>query len=361
MKKIHLPLKTLPKPAQIPHTARALPQSLQQECGNEIRCLACARGCTLHESQIGFCSAVTRWGNSLYNTAYGVAGELAIKKIEEKAFHFKPNSSVLSIGQLGCSLRCSFCQNFDLAYSNASQGGNLDEPNAPPEQIIAAALEYGCDGISWSHNEPTISPQYVYDCAALAHQHGLYTVLVTNGLITYEAMDFLGPVIDVYRVDIKSLDASFYKTVAGMPSNKTLLPVTAYGWQKYGFHLETSTNLMPGLNDSEDHLERLTCAIKDYLGKDTPWHCTTYIPYAFMAHIPATPSETLQKARNIGIKNGLSYVYTDDLAFPETHNTFCPNCHALLISRNLDEVKLYSFNTNKNCCSYCNFKINIVI
>ncbi len=346
----------------IVHTpiAHALAPSLWNVEKGGIRCLACSRRCLLHDSSTGFCTAIVNRHGMLYSTAYGVIGEASVTPIENRpVYHYRPGTRTLCLGGLGCNLRCAFCQNWEVAFRDASRGGNLSEPNMLPERAIELAREQHCEGIAWTFNEPSISPMYTLDCARLAHEAGLYTVFVTNGYMTHEALTLLGPYIDVYRVDVKSLDAAFYQRVAGTAHIGDILPVARRAQQEFHIHIETVTNLMPSLNDSNDQLTRLADAIVAQLGVETPWHLTTYVPYAHMTHIPPTPPETLDRARAIGLKAGLRFVYTDNITASDEANTICPTCGTCVIERVARYISLHALAPN-GACAVCGTPLGIV-
>ena len=342
-------------------TMRALEASLWRVEEHGVRCLACARHCLLHQESIGFCTAIVNHANVLYSTAYGVIGEVSVTPIENRpVYHYRPGSRVLCLGGLGCNLRCAFCQNWEVAFRDARDGGKLVAPNVPPEKAVALAIEQHCQGIAWTFNEPSISPMYTLDCARLARDAGLYTVFVTNGFMTREALDLLGPWIDVYRVDLKSLEGAFYQAVAGTTRISTILPIARRAQQEFGIHVEAVTNLMPSMNDNNEHLARLADQIVTQLGVDTPWHLTSYVPYAHMTHIPPTPPETLQRARCIGMHAGLHFVYTDDITAPATAHTFCPGCGALCIERISHHVAVRAINIDGTCAT-CGTPLGLVM
>ena len=351
---------TINEPTPHPATVQALPAALWGKEEHGIRCRACVRGCLLHENSLGFCTAIANWGGSLYSTAYGVIGEASVTPIENRpVYHYRPGSRVLGLGGLGCNLRCAFCQNWEVAFRDARQGGNLAVPNLSPVAAIALALKHGCAGIAWTFNEPTITPVYVRDCARIAHEAGLYTVFVTNGFLTREALNFLGPHIDVYRVDIKSVKSPFYQIVAGTVRNAELFTIAYEARETFGIHIEAVTNLMPTLNDSDEHLTHLTEQIVHWLGVQTPWHITSYVPYAHMTHIPPTPPETLTHARAIGQRAGLRFIYTDSPAAPETAHTYCPACQALVIERSALTIVNHAL-LPTGACAACGENLNIV-
>lgn len=327
---------------------------------DRLRCLACARGCLLGPDEVGFCTAVANRGGVLQSTAYGVVGEASVTPIENKPiYHYRPGSRVLSLGGIGCNLRCRFCQNWELAFRSAKNGGGLAEPNLLPQQAIELALQQHCDGIGWSHNEPSISPMFVRDCARIAREAGLFTVLVTNGLLTHEAMEFLGPWLDVYRVDVKSIDPAFYEKVGGTNRTDDMLPLARRAKHEFGVHVEVVTNLMPGFNDSDDHAQRLASWLVNELGSDTPYHLTSFVPYAFMLDVPPTPPETLQRVKAVAHDAGLRFVYTDSMVVPGDASTMCPECGSLLVERGPGYVRVRALDKT-GACGNCGASFGIV-
>lgn len=354
-----LPGKQIDEAVRAPGTRRPLDGTLWRPEEQGVRCLVCTRRCLLHEGQAGFCTAVDNRGGQLYSTAYGVVGEASVSPIESRpVYHYRPGTRNLGLGGLGCNLRCAFCQNWEVAFRDARHG--LPQPNLLPEQAIALALAQECAGIAWTFHEPTIMPMYVYDCARLAHEAGLYTVFVTNGFLTRETLRLLGPHLDVYRVDVKSLDASFYQLVAGTDRHGEILSIAREARQEYGIHIEAVTNLMPSLNESDDHLQRLAEQLLSMLGPQVPWHLTTYIPYAHMTHIPPTPPETLLRARELALRAGLHFVYTDTPATPETAHTFCSVCKTLVIERCLHQIQIHALG-NDGRCTHCGTALGITL
>jgi pyruvate formate lyase activating enzyme len=342
-------------------TIQVIDSSLWRREEEGLRCLVCSRSCLLKEGSAGFCSAILHEQGQLFSTAYGVVSEATVTPIENRpVYHYRPGTQTLCIGGLGCNLRCGFCQNWEVAFRDARHGGGLLQPNLSPERVVELALEQRCEGIAWTFNEPTISPMYLLDCARLAHGAGLYTVLVTNGLMTHEVLDLIGAFIDVYRVDIKSMDQEFYRRVARTSRIADILPVARRAQREYGMHVETVTNLMPGLNDSDEHLERLARAILTHLGENTPWHLTTYVPYANMTHIAPTPAATLARARTIGWQTGLRFVYTDDVSAPDSASTICPACGECVVERKAHQVRLLGL-AQDGTCARCHTSLEMIL
>ncbi|GAI03422.1 unnamed protein product, partial [marine sediment metagenome] len=165
--------------------------------GEKVRCNTCPRHCVLGEGQKGFCFTRQNQGGRLFTLIYGEVASRSVNPIEKKpVFHFYPGSRWLSLGALGCNFRCPGCQNWELSHA---KGGAAEYIS--PQDLVSLAKKYGCLGISWTFNEPTIWLEYTLDGAKLAKEQGLYTNYVTNGYITREALDTIGPYLDVFRVD----------------------------------------------------------------------------------------------------------------------------------------------------------------
>ena len=341
-------------------TVRPLVPELVSVEAAGLRCLACARRCLLREHATGYCTAIACRCGALMSLAYGVIAEASVTPIESKpVYHYRPGARVLSLGGLGCNLRCRFCQNWEIAFRDARDAGGLRAPNLAPEDAVALAIRERCVGIAWTFNEPSISPMYVRDTAQLAHEVGLFTVFVTNGLLTPEALSWLGPWLDVYRVDIKSLDGAFYRRIGATSQGTGALPLAARVQREYGAHVEVVTNLMPGLNDADEHARRLAATIYERLGAETPWHLTSYVPYAFMTDVPPTPPATLERIRRVALSEGLQFVYTDNPKTPDAAHTICPDCGTLLVERTAYGVDIRALGTDGRCAS-CGRALSIV-
>ena len=220
------------------------------------------------------------------------------------------------------------------------------------------AKEQNCQGISFTYNEPTIWLEYTLDLAQLAKKEGLHTSYVTNGFMTPEALDLIGPWLDAYRVDVKSTSSSFYSKIARVDDFRGILRVAEMAKKKWGMHLEVVTNLVTGLNDYPDELKELARWIRERLGPDTPWHITRFFPYLSLSHLPPTPIQTLEKARGIGMEEGLNFVYLGNLPGHPSEDTYCPSCGELLIERRNTHILCYRIEGGG--CPRCGRRIPIV-
>lgn len=285
------------------------PINLATRTPDGTRCLMCLRYCMLRPGQAGFCRSVVNHAGTLYSTIYGLIAEYGVDPIEKKPVRcYRPGTKVLSLGSLGCNLRCAWCQNWEIAFADAKHPPKT--LRSSPEQVVDAALRASCSGIAWTYNEPSIWTDFIADCAKAARAAGLYTVLVTNGMFSPESIEILAPLIDVYRADFKSLRPELYHQHAQLASPAALLENTVRMYQA-GAHVELVTVLMPTYFDDE-HLAEMAEWIGTNLGLDTPWHLTRFVPYAALTQLPPTGGPELAHAHSIATQAGLERVFAGD-------------------------------------------------
>ncbi len=326
----------------------------------KVKCFTCQHRCTVSPGKWGFCQTRVNKNGKLYSVIYGIVSSINVDPIEKKpVFHYQPGSTCLSLGTYGCNFRCKFCQNWQISHVNGSSLNLDQEKMLSPEEAVKMAKNAGAQGIAWTYNEPTIWLEYSLDCAKLAKKAGLYTCWVTNGYATKEAIDTIAPYLDIYRVDLKSFDDRLYQKLIGVPQAKGVFEVTKYIHDKYPqIHIECVTNVVPTWNDSDENLKKIAKWIVKNLSKKTPWHVTRFFPHAQLTNVPPTPPQTLLKAREIGIKAGLEFVYVGNLAVDKEDDTFCPKCKNLAIKRTGYQTKVIGVN-QKGHCTDCKEDLNI--
>ena len=325
---------------------------LAQDLGNgKVRCNICQRRCRISEGGVGYCRTKINYEGKLYDTIYGVISSAAPDPIEKKpVFHYKPGSLCFSVGTLGCNFRCVFCQNWQIAYADAVESAaGACRTQVTPSRLAEMASSSGCTGVAWTYNEPSIWLNYTFDCAKVCKQQGLYTVYVTNGYATPEALDLIGPHLDVYRVDIKSMEDRFYRELIKVPSAEGVLEVAVRAKAKWGMHVECVTNVVPGWNDSPENLQNTARWIAQNLGEKTPWHVTRFFPYGELQNLTPTPPETLQGAAKIGRAAGLKFVYLGNMVTETGENTYCPKCGNLAVRRSGYTTQVVGLNDEGNC------------
>ncbi|MCL2336209.1 MAG: AmmeMemoRadiSam system radical SAM enzyme [Firmicutes bacterium] len=321
--------------------------------GGRADCLVCPRLCHIPPGRRGFCRVRENRDGVLYAVNYGQCAAQALDPMEKKPlYHFYPGSLILSLGAAGCNLHCGFCQNWQLAQ------GDPPAVYLAPEQAVALALRqqeagHPCVGLAYTYSEPFMWYEYVYDTAILARQAGLKNVLVTNGYINEAPLLALLPYIDAMNIDVKAFTDDFYhRHCAG-----SLAPVlhTVETAVKRHCHVEITTLLVPGLNDSEAEVARLSGWLAA-LHPEIPLHFSRYFPN-YRMHLPPTPLESLSRARETALQK-LRYVYIGNAPELDASDTGCPGCGKLLIRRHGYSVRSEAITGGR--CPACGEKINIV-
>ncbi len=270
----------------------------------KVRCLACAHKCIIGNDKTGICGVRKNINGKLFLLVYGKVVSMNVDPIEKKPlYHFLPGSKSFSIGTVGCNFRCDWCQNFDI--SQASKKGIITGKDISCEEIVEKALENNCKSISYTYNEPAIFIEFVKDVAKLAKKRGLKNILVTNGYLSKECFDYISDYIEAMNIDLKSFNNNFYKKYCGTTLKPVLETIKrAYG---KGIHIEITTLIILGLNDSDKELEKIAKFIAS-LNNKIPWHISRFFPMYKMLDKKITPIETLEKAYKIG-KKYLKYIH----------------------------------------------------
>ncbi|MFC1957287.1 AmmeMemoRadiSam system radical SAM enzyme [Chloroflexota bacterium] len=323
---------------------------------SRVSCQTCQWRCAIAPGKFGVCGMYQNRDGTLYNLNYAIVSSMAADPIEKKPlFHFFPGSLVFSLGTLGCNFHCQHCQNWEISSADGSaiQRGCQE---MQPQASIELAKRYQCQGIAWTYNEPSIWFEYTLDSARLAKENSLYTVYVTNGYLSPEALDTIGPYLDAWRVDIKGFSDSFYRELARVPRWREILEVTKRAKNKWNMHVEVVTNIIPTLNDDDQQLEDIASWIRDELGELTPWHVTRFYPHRNMTHLPPTPVSTLEHAFDIGQKAGLKFIYTGNIPGHKNESTVCYSCGKLIIERVGYQTKIAGLEGSK--CRFCGAELN---
>jgi pyruvate formate lyase activating enzyme len=325
--------------------------------GDRVHCLLCPHDCRIAEGSRGICGVRENRGGTLYAMTYALVSSVAVDPIEKKpVFHFHPGTRSLSLGSVGCSMRCGHCQNWRISRARPGDDEPLQELG--PADVVRLARQYGCEGVAFTYNEPVIWIEYVLDTARACKEAGLYTVMVTNGYITQAGLDLIGPYIDVWRVDVKAFDDRTYRQLCKVRSVQPILEMAARAKSQWGMHVEVVTNVVPTVNDDEDALRGIARWTRETLGPDTPWHITRFFPYLELAHLPPTPMTTLLRARDIGRDEGLHHVFLGNVAEPGGEDTVCPSCGVVAVAR--DGYTITGRHTRDGACEACGAPLGIV-
>lgn len=326
---------------------------------SRVRCNTCQWRCRINPGKFGVCGMYQNREGTLYNLNYGRVSSVAADPIEKKPlFHFHPGTLCFSLGTLGCNFHCRHCQNWQI--STADSEALVDScRELSPRDSIDLAEKSRCRGIAWTYNEPVIWLEHSLDSARLAKERGLYTVYVTNGYATPEALDAIGPYLDAWRVDIKGFSDEFYKSLTGVPRWREILDVTKRAQEKWDMHVEVVTNIIPTMNDDDAQLRGIADWIKNEIGELTPWHVTRFHPQYRMNHLPPTPLATIELACQIGKDAGLKFIYAGNVPGHSSETTVCYNCGKTIIERYGYQTRILGLDGSR--CRYCRAELNFVV
>jgi len=314
-----------------------------------VQCDVCPRACRLPEGQRGLCFVRAREGDAIVLTTWGRSSGYCIDPIEKKPLaHFLPGTPVLSFGTAGCNLACKFCQNWDISKSREM---DTLADSAPPERIARAAEALGCRSVAFTYNDPVIFLEYAVDTARACSERGIRSVAVTAGYVLPEPRAELFGHLDAVNIDLKGFRESFYEKLCG-GQLAPVLDTLEYVKHETDVWLEITTLLIPGQNDSDEELDALSAWVADRLGPDVPLHFSAFHPDYRMRDVPATPPETLRRAREIARAHGLRHVYTGNVHDPESQSTGCHACGACLIERDGYVLGRYRL-TPEGACAAC--------
>lgn len=327
-----------------------------ESLNGKVKCNLCNHYCVIAEGKRGICGVRENLKDKLYSLIYGKSVSTGIDPIEKKPlFNFYPGTAAYSVSSVGCNFRCHNCQNWTISQMPKDKGGKIVGDDFSPEEIVVNAKNSGCKSIAYTYTEPTIFFEYALDTARLAQKEGIKNVFVTNGYTSAEAIKEIAPFLDAANVDLKSFREEFYHKVCGAKLQPVLDNIKLY--KESGIWVEVTTLLIPGYSDDEHQLEEIARFIRS-VGEDIPWHITAFYPAFKLPDVSPTRVESLRKARDIGIKAGLRYVYEGNIPGEGGENTYCYDCGTLLIERFGYEIIKNKIIDGR--CHNCNVRIDVI-
>jgi pyruvate formate lyase activating enzyme len=311
-----------------------------------VQCDVCPRACKLNQGQRGMCFVRAREGDEIVLTTYGRSSGFCVDPIEKKPLnHFLPGTAVLSFGTAGCNLACRFCQNWDISKSREID--TLADA-ASPEELAAAAGRLGARSVAFTYNDPVIFHEYAIDVAQACHERGIRSVAVTAGYQCDEPRAEFYRYMDAANVDLKGFTDRFYRQLCA-GQLEPVLDTLRYLKHETEVWFEITTLLIPGQNDDDRELTEMTRWVAEELGPDVPVHFTAFHPDFRMLDVPATPAATLSRARQIGLANGLRYVYTGNVHDTTGGTTVCHACGTALVVRDWYRILEYRLTPDGRC------------
>ena len=270
-----------------------------------VECMLCPHHCRIAEGKTGVCRSRRNRGGVLVSEVYGKPCSLAIDPIEKKPlYHFHPGTTCLSLACTGCNFRCLNCQNHDISQVAPA---DVDHYELSPEDVVALCLKHHCPGIAYTYTEPLTYIEYIIDCARLAHEAGLWNILVTAGYVCQEPLADLLPYLDAANVDLKSFSDDIYHKVSGGHLQPVLDTILAM--KQAGVWVEITNLVIPEVNDSLDMIRCMCRWLNDNGLAEAPLHFSRFFPRYKMQDVPPTPIATLKAAMRIAEEEGIKFVY----------------------------------------------------
>lgn len=319
----------------------------EKSVDNKVRCNLCAHHCVIADGRRGVCRVRENHGGVLYTLVYGRTITQHVDPVEKKPlYHFYPGSSAYSFATPGCNFHCRWCQNWQISQMPSVRDFEFGREFSPAE-IVAGAIETDCRSIAYTYTEPTVFFEYAYNIAQLALSKGIANIYVTNGYMSREMLEMFHPYLNAANVDLKAFRNETYHHYVGAGLQPVLDNLKLM--KQLGIWVEVTTLVIPGINADPDELRDAARFVSQELGPDTPWHISRFFPGYKMTDRPPTPIQTIYKARDIGLEEGLRYVYMGNVAAEA--ETICPHCSQSLIRR--DGFLIVKNLIQEGKCPYC--------
>jgi pyruvate formate lyase activating enzyme len=328
------------------HTVRgALYERSEQ---NSLRCMACAHRCVIAEGKAGACGVRLNQAGVLF-VPFGYVARRYVRSVETNTvFHVKPGASALTFGMYGCDLRCPYCHNHEISQA-LRDGSSGEAPRSiDAEGLVEQAVTADCEVICAAYNEPMISAEWAKAVFTAAKRRGLTTAIISDGNATPEALEFMRPVTDVYRVDLKAYSRQQYHLLGGRlePVLEAIRLANALG-----YWVEVVTLVVPGFNDSAEGLKSLMHTLIE-IDPKIPWHINAFMPRYQMRDRPTPDGKFLMLLAGIAYARGMKFVYVGNHpSVLELSHTRCPECTSVLLRRR--DYALQSNDLVAGACPAC--------
>ncbi len=316
--------------------------------GGTLRCSACAHRCLIADGSRGAC-AVRRHIAGELRVPFGYVARKYVRSVESNTiFHVLPGAKALTFGMFGCDLRCPYCHNHKLSQALRDGPSEQTPLEVTAEELAREAVDSGCQVMCAAYNEPLIAAEWVRAVFGEAKQRGLVTALVSDGNSTPEALSFLRPVTDVFRVDLKGFEEQQYRALGGR-----LRPVldAIDEARRLGYWVEVVTLVVPTLNDDVAGLRELGGTLRA-IDPTMPWHLNAFMPRYRLSQLTSPAPSLLMDVAGAAYAAGTKFVYVGNLErTAELAHTRCPACHELLIRRH--DYRTLELRLRRAACPRC--------
>lgn len=319
---------------------------------NGVRCDLCDARCFVSKEKLGLCQVRKNENNRLYTLNYGKVVNSTVDWIEKKfLFHFLPHSKSFFISTIGCNLNDQFC--IDEIISSTLEGKDYT-----PEEIVKMAENKGCESISYAFTDPTVSFEFAFKIAKVAHRGNLKNVFVTNGYITDDAVKKIAKYLDATTVRFNaSGDPEFMKQYSLIPNVNPIFDSLKH-MKKHRIFIEISNTIISQIGDNVEKCKELAERINAEFGSEIPFHILQFYPNPKFSSLPLTPLSVLEKCADEARRAGLRFVYISNVPKNPNQNTYCYNCREPLIIR--ENLSVRKINLSDDRCPNCGLRINLI-
>ena len=336
-----------PRTAFAKSTPRAFPARFWKKLPQKaVECELCPKHCKVEDRERGFCGVRENRDGEYVTLVWGQPCTMHLDPIEKKPlFHFRPGSRAFSIATAGCNLECKCCQNWDISQSKPE---DVDSQFMPPDEVVRMAKEYDAC-VTFTYSEPIVFLEYCIDTAVAARKAGVSSTMVTGGSGEAAPMKEALKFLDAVKVDLKGFTEDYYHRMCKgklEPVLKTLEVI-----RNSGTWLELVHLCIPGQNDSDNEIQTMCRWVKQHLGPDVPLHFTRFHPEFQMKNVAPTPNATLVRCREIGMAEGLRFVYTGNVPGLAGEDTACPRCGKTVVARR--GFELLGMHIKNGRCEFC--------
>ncbi len=318
----------------------------KQLADGTVQCGTCPHGCVVVPGSRGRCRTKVNIEGKLYTISYSNPCVVHVDPVEKKPLlHFYPGSKAFSLAVAGCNFHCLNCQNWEISQTSADKTRNYD---MPPDEVARMASDYGCKSIAYTYSEATTFYEYMVDVSTKAKEAGIKNIWVSNAYISQAALNRLCDVIDAASVNLKSFSDKIYLDLNGGHLEPVL--ETFKTLHQRGIWMEIINLVIPTYTDDTEMIKRMCGWIVDNLGPDYPLHFSRFFPKYKLVHLPPTPIEVLNRAKEVALKEGLHYVYIGNVP-GGSDKTLCPVCKRTVVERR--GYTLVANHVKQGKCEFC--------
>jgi pyruvate formate lyase activating enzyme len=261
------------------------------------------------------------------------------------------------LGSYGCNVLCAGCQNWQISHASA-RTETTRLAVLTPADAVAMAKKHKLAGVAFTYNDPVVWIEYVHDVCRAFREAGLYTAFITAAYLNEEALDYVGPVLDAFKFDLKAATSEGWARLGKVKDPAPAHAAAVRAKEKHGCHVEVVSNIVPELNDDDAGLTAMAEWVRDNLGAGTPWHVTRFLPDFELSYLPPTPIKTLERGASLGRSAGLRFVYVGNVQGHPGRHTVCPACGRTVIQRSTPKIEKSGVRQGR--CAACGEDLGLV-